>query len=66
MKLTEGDIELGDSEQDDGINDFTGKRNAVRDRNNIWHTRDIAYTIREDRKSPLWFYPLKVFYSILR
>ena len=45
VKLDEGDIMLigeGDDVRDKNANE---KRNAVRDKNALWHTRDLAYTI---------------------
>ena len=45
--LIEGDIKKDpDAKGDDNV-----KRNALRDRNRLWHTRDIAYTIKQDGSS---------------
>ena len=45
--LIEGDIKKDPDAKGDG----NVKRNALRNRKNLWHTRDIAYTIKQDGDS---------------
>jgi len=44
--LNEGDMKP-DPEEGVNTDDLTVKRNAVRDRGRLWHTRDIAYEIKK-------------------
>ena len=45
VKLDEGDIMLIDGGGDVIDKNANEKRNAVRNKNELWHTRDLAYTI---------------------
>ena len=46
--LWQGDIKIY---KPDAKGDANVKRNALRDRRRLWHTRDIAYTIVQDGTS---------------
>ena len=47
VKLEHVDIAIRDN---DGTGDGIGKRNAIRNRDYIWHTRDIAYTFHKGKE----------------
>ena len=51
VELEEGDIEISDDDVDDVIEEKTNqeKRNAVRNKNELWFTRDLAYTIADGK-----------------
>ena len=47
-ELTEGDIILyPEDDETEGENEKRG--NAIRDRNRLWHNRDIAYSFRKGK-----------------